>query len=246
MVNLANPPVRRADSTGPLKDQLVSLRIEVKSAEGEFDGAELNREIAELAIAEYEQGTFVVDKAALKAERLLADSDVKRKRDQVELAKDQLARVKSSSMNVPADRARESRAADFLAEQEIDLRRPELVLASVESKITTIEDYTKPKRLKELRSRVEKARAKELAQQAEWELGQTRSKSLEAAIIAGQPSASAPALGTQDRKTRDTLVLAIAIEEKIEAKLDQLATSGSDEYRLGGNQGLVASTSNTP
>ena len=113
MINLANPSVRRADSTGNLKDQLVSLLVEVKSAEANFENAKLEREIAEIAITEYEQGTFVRDKAALKVERLLADSDVKRKRDQVELAKDQLARVKSSSMNLPADRARESRVPTF-------------------------------------------------------------------------------------------------------------------------------------
>ncbi len=109
MINLANPPVRRADSTGTLKEQLVSLRVEVKSAEIKFENAKLARELAEIAVNEYEQGTFVQDKATLNGERLLAVSDVKMKRDLLDLAKDQLVKINSLAKNTPADSARESR-----------------------------------------------------------------------------------------------------------------------------------------
>ena len=235
MIHLANPPIRRADSTANLRDQLVTVHVDVKSTEGKLVEARLNREVAELNVGEYEHGQFVVDKSTFEAARLLAKGDVQRKRDLLELAKDRLAKVRTQSKNAPDDAASETSAADIVAKQEIDMRRAELALASAESKVTNNEEFTKPKRLKELRSRVEKARAEELVQQASSDIAQVRFKALQATIKANEFSAAEKSSrDTQDRQTRESLVRAIAIEEQLEATLNQVKMNGGDDLRIRG------------
>lgn len=235
MIKLATPAVRPVDPTANLRNQFVSLQVDVKSHEMKLENAKFAREIAEIELIEYREGIYVQDKAVLDGARLLAESDLERKRDLLKFARRQFADARSPSKNLPAESARESRAADNVARQEIELRRSELALAIAESKVKNLDGYTRPKRISEIRSKIEKARSNELALQVERELGQSRLRWLTAAIKTQQlPAAERTARADQDRRTRDSLRRAISIEERLQARLGQLATAGSDAHQLRG------------
>ncbi len=68
MISLANQLTRRGDPTDELRDQLVKLEIEVKSAAAQFENAKLTREVAEIAVVEYDAGIFVQDRQTLDGE----------------------------------------------------------------------------------------------------------------------------------------------------------------------------------
>jgi len=102
MINLANQLTRREDPTGDLEDQLLSLEISVKSAEAEFENAKLTREVAEIAVIEYDEGIFLQHKQTLEGERKRAQSDAGRKRDRFALAKNLLAENKPPSQSSPS------------------------------------------------------------------------------------------------------------------------------------------------
>jgi len=230
MVSLANQLTRRGEPTGDLEDQLLSLEIGVKSAAADFENAKLTREVAEIAVVEYEEGIFLQDKQTLEGERVLAESDVGRKEDRFALAKHLLAENKPPSKSTPAETAQESRLVDMVEREEIDLRRAELALANVKSKLKFLEKHTKPKRVKELRSQVEKARADELAERAEWELKQSRAKRLQTAISARRlPAAERRARDAEDRQTRASLGRAISIAEQLQTKLEELTRNAKPD-----------------
>ena len=97
--------------------------------------------------------------------------------------------------------------------------RRKAALELAEAKKKTLVEYTKPRRLKQLQSEVEKARGEELARQADWELAKAREARLEQAIKQEAP--------TIDVKRILALIeRAIPIEEQIRGKIEQIAKDG--------------------
>ena len=233
MLSLANQLVRRPDGTEALEDQLVSDKITVKSLEASYENAKLTREIDEIALLEYEQGIYLQDEATLSGELALANTDLSRTQDRVQFGKDQLARSRQASKNLGPDSTRESKLADIVAGEEIQLRRAELALAQAESKLKILREFTKPKRARELRSLAEKARAAELRLRADVELGQSKLKRLKAAIEARRSVAGERRdRDARDRQTRTSIGRAMVIEEKLQAKLRQFTSNGKHDDSL--------------
>lgn len=235
MVNLANQLRHRRDRTDAVQDQLLGLEIDVKSAAANFENAKLGREIAEIAIIEYDDGIFVQDRQTLEGERNLAQSDLSRQQDRFDLAKSVLAESKLRFKNSLRDTVAESELTDSVERERTGVRRAELALAEIESKIKVLDKCTRPKRHKELQALVEKARMTELAKRADWEQKQSTLKTLEGLIKArGFGTADNRAREEQDRKTRAALDRAIPICEQIERKLDQLSKTVNADNRLEG------------
>ena len=91
-------------------------------------------------------------------------------------------------------------------------------------------EYTKPRKLKELQVEVEKARATELARQAEWEIEKARQDRLEKMIHRESPAADHQAV---DRQPVLALIdRAIPIEEQVRGKLAQLAKAEKSDDPL--------------
>jgi len=61
-----------------LKDQLINLQINANSARSEFENARLKRELAEIAVQEYQVGQMVIERAAMEAEIKLARETISR------------------------------------------------------------------------------------------------------------------------------------------------------------------------
>jgi len=233
MINLANQLIGRSDGLHKLEDQLVNQQITVASAKAIFSNAELTRTVAEIAVIEYEEGIFLQDRAVAEAVLKLAQSDLERARDSIEIAKDRLAKIKQASKGSTSDIVNEFAFADILMNAERRLPRSELAVRQAEAKLKMLVEYTKPKRVKELRSEVETARSDELAKRAGQELEKSRLKGLQAAIKERDRAArERQARELLDRQALAALDRAIPIEEQIRTKLEQLIKNGKPDDPL--------------
>jgi HlyD family secretion protein len=152
-----------------LKDQLVNQKITTKSADANHENAKLTREVAEIAVVEYEEGIFKQDLATVEGEIKLAESDLSRSEDRLDWARRMFEKGYVS-------------IATKISE-ELTLKKAKFALEQAESKKKVLVDYTKGKTIKELKSDVEKARSDELAKNATFELELSKEKKLERQIV---------------------------------------------------------------
>jgi RND family efflux transporter MFP subunit len=153
-----------------LRDQLVNQQITTKSAAANFENAKLTREVAEIAVIEYEEGIYVQDLQTVEGEIKLAESDLSRSEDRVDWAR----RMYDKGYVSMAQKVSE----------ELALKKARFTLEQSQSKRKVLVDYTRGKTIKELKSEVEKARSDELAKKATWELELSKEKKLEKQIAA--------------------------------------------------------------
>jgi hypothetical protein len=225
MVELAGQVLGRADSTDQLRHQVVNQSITIKSAERVYQNAHLTREIAEIAVTEYQEGIFVQDRATAVGEVKLAESDLSRARDLVELAKERLAKIRQASRGSAGDLSLEYTFADRLSMAQLQEQKAKFALEAAESKLKVLLDYTQPKRLKELQAAVEKAHSDELAKQAAWEIEKAK---LERLQKAGEPQQ----LSVGRNRVLALLDQAIPIDEQVRTKLEQLIKNGKPDDPL--------------
>ena len=149
-----------------LRDQLVNQQITFLSAKANYETAKLDREIAEIAVVEYEEGIF-------KEQDLEAEGNVKIAEAELTFALDRLAAAKANREGVPLEIKRTSWPGFATGSP-----------SKTQSRKKALLDFTRGKRIKELKSAVEKSRAAELATKAIWELELGKEKKLERAISA--------------------------------------------------------------
>jgi hypothetical protein len=225
MAALASSLLSRADSPDQLRTQLLPQEITIKTAEAKYEDAKLSRELAELAISEYQEGIFVQDRAAAEGEVKLAQSDLERARQGIEEAKERLARIRQASRGSAGDLSLEYMYTDRLAAAQLQEQRARFAIESAEGKLKLLLDHTKPKRLKELRAAVERARSDELARHAQWELEKSKLQQLQKAIEQPGPQAD-------QMRVLPLLGKAIPIEEQVRRKLEQLDKNGKPDLPL--------------
>jgi hypothetical protein len=203
-----------ADKRPSIDDDAINQRITTQSAEANYESAKLTREFAEIAVVEYEQGIFKQDEAIVIGEIKLAESDVASARDSIGFAEGRLARIKQASRGTSEDLALEFAFEDKIVQASQREPGARLALEKAQSKLDVLRKYVMPKRVKELKSEVEKARSDELAKQARWELEKSKLEILQE--------------GTkrQDRAPHEQRVLtlldrAVSIAEQLKTKLDQ-------------------------
>jgi HlyD family secretion protein len=166
-------PVKKGEvvctlDSAALQDSLVNQKITTKSAEANLENAKLTREVAEIAVIEYEQGIYVQDLATAEGEIKLALSDLTRAEDRLDWARRMYVKgYVSKAMWMSEDQA---------------LKKARFALEQAETKKKVLEQYTKHKTIKELKSEVEKAHSDELAKKATYELETSKERKLEKQI----------------------------------------------------------------
>jgi hypothetical protein len=150
-------------ATAALQARLRTQRLATRKAKAVSEIAKLTRELAELAVAEYEQVSYPRDLATIESEIQRAESDLTR-------AEDRLKRVERRERYFPDPQK---------VSEELALQKVRFALEQLRSKRKVLVDYTKSKTIKELRSEVEKAHSDELAKQAAWDVARTREIDLE-------------------------------------------------------------------
>jgi HlyD family secretion protein len=147
-----------------LKDQLVNQQIATRSAAANYENAKLTREIAEIAVVEYEEGIF-------KTRFMETEGNIKIADAELALAEDQLNAE-----------AKEKQPELVIKSAKLATLRARFALEKAQTRKKLLVDYTKVKKTKELQSSVAKARADELAKKAIWALEDSKEKKLERQI----------------------------------------------------------------
>jgi HlyD family secretion protein len=166
-----------------IKDQLTNQEIATRSAEAAYQNAKLAREVAEIAVIEYEEGIYLQDRQTVRGEIVSAESSLK----MVEERRDRIMRARERLNVVLAAKGEDRTAAEIVADVDLDDRgqdahravaRAQFAIEQARVKETVLEKYQKPRTTKELRSKVELATSDELAKQQTWSLQQSKEAKL--------------------------------------------------------------------
>ena len=150
-----------------IRDQLVNQKIAFLSAQANYENARVDRETAEIAVVEYADGIYQIQLQE-------AEGNIKIAEAELPLAQEHLAASKANRTAVPLEIKR-AEVAEF---------RARFAIEKAQSRKKLLVDFTRGKRIKELKSAVEKARSDELAKKAIWELEAGKEKKLERQISA--------------------------------------------------------------
>ena len=200
----------------PETDALKYQKFNARQAEALHEQATLTREVAEVAVAEYEQGTFRQSLQTIQGDIAMAEADLKRAEDRLEWSRKMREKRFVSDAQFTADRFGHEKAR-FVLEQ---ARTSKDVLLK----------YTKEKTLKELRSEVEKARSDELAKKRTLDLERAKARALEASMRPGV--VLAPIDGTVVL-ARPTKLVAVGMEVCKDQLLLRVVAGASDTTRGG-------------
>lgn len=151
-----------------LSESLTNQRISTEGAKAAYEQAKLTREVAEIAVKEYEDGIYGQEKATINGEIKLAESDLARAADRVEWA----VRMFDKGYVSLAQKKTE----------ELSLQKAQFALEQANSKLKVLEQFTKAKTIKELRSDVEKALSDEKAKEQTYELEKQKESKYERQI----------------------------------------------------------------
>lgn len=147
-----------------LRDNLVNQEIATKRAEADFENAKKTREVAEIAVQEYKEGTYKQDYQNIQGEITLAKSEMERAKDRLGWSERMFENKYVSESQVIADRLAEIKA--------------EISQAQAERKMDVLTRYTYKKQVTELEANVEKARSDELAKEQTFQLEQAKLEKL--------------------------------------------------------------------
>ncbi|MFO0889057.1 MAG: efflux RND transporter periplasmic adaptor subunit [Isosphaeraceae bacterium] len=174
--------VKKGDTVGELDSSLFQEQLKLQmpathESEAALQAARLSREMAELALKEYEEGIFL-------SELGVARGDIKLNEAALVKADARLERMRRAKQKLDAMRGRQapSSVTEILAEVDLEdrfdaaeqaLLRQKVSYELAQGKLHLLENYTKVKTTKALRVEVEKARSaersRELALQVERE-----------------------------------------------------------------------------
>jgi multidrug resistance efflux pump len=136
-----------------VRARLAKQELTTKAAEAPYEYAKRAREIAELGVTEYLEGIFAPQLKAVDRDIALAESELKR-------AEQTLATMKRMVEKGLGPQSRVDAAT-------LTVQQARLSLEKSQGKKSTLQRFTKERKLKELQSKVERARAEELARQAD-------------------------------------------------------------------------------
>jgi RNA polymerase sigma factor (sigma-70 family) len=152
-------------ATAEPRARLRAQQLATRKAKALYEIAKLNRELAKLAVEEYQEVTYPRDLATVGAEIKLAETDLARSEDRL-----QWARRMAEKTNI----SQAQKASD-----ELNRKKALFALEQAQSKRKVLVDYTKSKTIKELRSEADIAGVVELEKKALWDSEKSKEVELE-------------------------------------------------------------------
>lgn len=143
-----------------LRDNLTTQTITTKRSEADFFNAVKTREVAEISVNEYDQGTYPQELQSAQGDLKLAESEKERADDRYKYTQSMLQKQYVSASQEIADR--------------MTLQKAEIQVSNAHKRIEVLEKYSRPKQIKELQANVEKARSDELAKQQTFDLEKSK------------------------------------------------------------------------
>jgi RND family efflux transporter MFP subunit len=139
-----------------LRDNLTNQEITTKRAEADYQNALKTREVADIAVKEYLEGTYPQEAATIEGELTLAKSEFVRAKDRLKWTKEMVQKGYASE-------------SQKLADEQASLKA-EISEKNAVDKMRVLKEYTSKREVTELRANVEKARSDELAKLATYDL----------------------------------------------------------------------------
>jgi RND family efflux transporter MFP subunit len=170
-----------------LEDRLRDQRIAAIEAEAVYQKARRDREVAELAVIAYVEGSY-------KQERETVLGDIAAARSAIAKAEVRLERTRRASQrlhDILSEKGAKATAAEIVAgldvEDRVDvaeqaLEREKRTLERAETTRQVLEKYTRDKTVKQLQGEAEQAKSDELARQQAWKLEKDKEARLETQI----------------------------------------------------------------
>ncbi len=147
-----------------LRDQLVNQEIATKKAEADLEQAKKTREVAEIAVREYVEGTFPQDEQSAEGQIKLAEADHIRAQDKLEWSDRMLAIGYVTVTQNQSDK--------------LTLQKCQFTLRENQTKLAVLRKYTREKQVKELQANVAKATSDQLAKTATFGLEKSKEEKL--------------------------------------------------------------------
>ncbi len=148
--------------TATLEDEISLQTSDMHTATAAKDQAEKEYDVAEIAVEEYEQGTFVKELQTLAAN--------------VEIAKENLSSAKNSLEHSERMFRKGYISSLQLEAQQFAVRRSKFELDSAETARKVLDEFTKKRMLVELQSKVQTAKSKMESQKADFLLKKNKLK----------------------------------------------------------------------
>jgi len=171
-----------------LLDRLTNQHIATEKAEGAYQEAKLDREVAELAVIEYTEGVYKQEQEILGGEIAVAKSSIQRAEARLTRTRDAEKRLNEGLPAKPA-------AAEIMAKLDIEdrvaaaeqtLEREKLAVDLANTKRKLLGEYTRGKLTKALNSAVARNQSHELAAKLVWDLEASKERKLERQVAACQ------------------------------------------------------------
>ena len=161
-------------------DQVEIQNTKIESAKATLQVAHLKRELAALALKEYEQGFLVQEKATLEAELRIARDELKMAQEHVPEAHDRSAQIKQASKGSTYDLVNEFRFSDQVVWRRAGLHEALGSWLNRPSRSSRFFSNTpSPNASRSSEAELELAKSEELAAHSRWLLEELRLKRLQ-------------------------------------------------------------------
>jgi hypothetical protein len=147
-------------ATAEPRSRLRAQQLATRKAKASYEIAKLTRELAELAVEEYEEVNYPRDLATVGSEIKLAESDLARSEDRLQRTKRMVEKK-------------------YILQAQKDRKKAQFALEQAQSKKDVLIKYTYDKTVKELESAVKKAGVDELEKKAAWDSEKSKEIELE-------------------------------------------------------------------
>jgi hypothetical protein len=218
ILNLGNLVLGAVNTSNRPGLDTIKQNITVQSAHANLENARLTREVAEIAVVEYEEGIFKQDQAIALGELKLAENDLARCRESVEFATSRLAKIKQASRGTAEDLSLEFTFEDKIVDANLREPKARLAVEKAKAKLEILREYVRPRRVEELKGELEKARADEITKQAVCELEKSRLKTLQEAVDHKAPE-------IHEQQVLSILDRAISTAEQLRTRMEQAEKS---------------------
>jgi hypothetical protein len=218
MATLAIEALAGLEGAEGVGGDVASQGLAVEAAKARYDYARLAREAAEIALKEYDAMSGQ-EKESREVDVKLAQAELEKAKEAIKPAKERLARIKQARKGRTVDLVNQWYYEGGVVSAQLQMRKTEFAVEAAQSKLKLFIDYERARRIKELRSDLEKARSGELANKATWDLEQSKLAKLKRMQ---DPKNNQSLLTAPRKRILALLDQAIPIEEQLGARLDQL------------------------
>ncbi len=217
---LAQPVLKDVAAAQKMREESVGQAIKTREAEASYLNAKLAREVAEIELGSYAEGTRPSELATTEGKIGIAKAEIENAQRKIAEAKERLTRISAlADEQTPLGLNLVYIYTDQVERAELLEKQARAQLSILESEKDVLTRYTVVKRLLELKSEVKGAHSVELAKQANWELAKGREKEL--------PGEIERSAFTESRRQILALIdQAIRIEDRIRAKLVEFDKPG--------------------